>query len=106
MANYKRKDYSLGWMPGVDSVNGPENGLLRADNLIHDEQGILSLRGGSFKINSSPLSSTDIHSLYTVNLNGTRYRMVGAGSDIFANGSTLSQSMSGTGDVSFASYMG
>ena len=41
--NLTRKDWSLGWTPSNDSVNGDPRGLLRADNLELDERGILSL---------------------------------------------------------------
>lgn len=41
--NLTRKDWSLGWTPSVDDVNGDPRGLLRADNLELDERGILSL---------------------------------------------------------------
>jgi hypothetical protein len=101
-----RRDFSRGWLPSADAVNCPKNALLRMDNCVLDELGIVSLRKGSAKINSVALTDTDIHSLFTAILNGTRYRMAGAGADIYANGSSLSQTMAGSGDVAFGSAMG
>lgn len=105
MKDMLRRDYSRGWTPSSDAVNGIKNGLLRADNLILDDLGILALRKGS-SILTGPLADTDIHSLFTVYINGTRYRMVGAAAQVYANGASLSQSFAGSGDISFGSDLG
>lgn len=106
MGNLFRRDFSRGWFPSADSVNCPKNALLRADNCVLDELGILSVRPGSAKINSSVLASTDVHSLFTVYLSGARYRMAGVTDDIYSNGASLGQTMAGSGDVAFGSGMG
>jgi hypothetical protein len=106
MGQLYRKDFSLGWYPSADSTNCPKNALLRMDNCVLDETGVVSVRPGSSKINSTALDDLDVHSLYTTYLSGTRYRMVGAGADVYSNGSSLSQTMAGTGDVAFGSGMG
>ncbi len=59
MGVYLRNDFSAGWVPSADSFNGPPNGLLRMDNLTLDELGIVSLRQGSAKINTTALSHTE-----------------------------------------------
>src|SRR3990167_244751 len=96
-----RRDFSGGWQPSADAVNAPENALLRADNLVWDRLGVPSLRLGSSKINSSPLGDTDIHSLFTAVVGGTRYRMTGAGSAVYANGSSIASGLAGSNDIAF-----
>jgi hypothetical protein len=102
MNSLSRKDFSGGWNPSADAVNCPPNALLRMDNLVLDDRGILSLRKGISSAISSPNAS--INNLFTANLNGTKYRMVSAGSAVYSNGSTLGIAMPGTTDVQFASY--
>jgi hypothetical protein len=102
MNTLSRKDFSGGWNPSADAVNCPPNALLRMDNLVLDDRGILSLRKGISSAISAP--GTSINNLFTANLNGTKYRMVSAGSAVYSNGSTLGIAMPGTTDVQFASY--
>jgi hypothetical protein len=104
MNTLNRKDFSRGWVPSSDAANCPKNGLLRMDNLVHDEQGILSLRKGISAALSSP--NLTVNNLFTAYLSGTRYRMTAAGSAIFANGSDLGVTIPGTGDVQFGSAKG
>lgn len=101
-----RRDFSGGWQPNADAVNAPENCLLRGDNLTHDEQGIVALRRGSAKINGSPLADTDVHSLFTAVIAGTRYRMAGASSAVYANGSSIASGLAGSGDIAFGFQKG
>lgn len=96
-----RRDFSLGWSPNSDATNAPENCLLRADNLVLDEQGVVALRRGSSKINSSPLGDPDIHSLFTAVVSGTRYRMTGADDSVYANGSSIASGLAGSDDIAF-----
>lgn len=108
MPMMSRSSFSKGWTPDADSVNAPPDALLRADNLILDELGVVALRAGSVRINGSALADIDVHSLYTAELNGTRYRMYGAGQQIYANGVSLAQTFNTdtSKDVSFGSYLG
>ena len=106
MGSMSRRDFSLGWQPSADAINAPSGSLLRMDNCVLDELGVVALRQGSAKINSSAFSSADIHSLFTVTRSGTRYRMAGASADVFANGTSLGQSFAGSGDIQFGSHMG
>ena len=100
-----RKDFSRGWVPSADSVNCPENGLLRMDNCVLDELGVVSLRLGSTR--AVAVADTDIHSLYTAVLGGTKYRMIGAGNTLAANTTVLAASGAGTsGDMAFTSWLG
>jgi hypothetical protein len=52
MTYISSKDFSKGWIPSDDAANASKNGLLRMDNLVLDEVGILSLRKGIALINT------------------------------------------------------
>ncbi len=102
-----RKDYSRGWLPSVDANNCPDNGLLRMDNCVLDEIGNVGARPGMAKINAAALADIDVHSLYTCNISGTRYRMAGAGGSVYANGASIKGSLTGSNiDMQFAAYLG
>ncbi len=101
-----RSDWSGGWQPNADAVNAPTTALLRADNLVLDELGVLALRRGSAKINASPLAEVDVHSLFTTALAGTRYRMVGAGNSVYANSASILGGVAGSGDIAFGFHNG
>jgi hypothetical protein len=101
-----RTSFAQGWMPDADAVSAPANALLRADNVVLDELGTVALRPGSVAINSTAWADTDVHSLYTTLLNGTRYRMAGAGSALYINGTKQTGTIAGTGDLSFGSTQG
>lgn len=104
----KQRTFSGGWQPDADQAGASADVLLRCDNLTLDELGVLSLRQGSEKINlGAPLNGTDVHSLFTVNRDGTKIRYAGANNDVYRNATTgLGLTMGGDGDVSFASHMG
>ena len=106
MGILERSDFSRGWCPSYDAVHAPSNGLLRADNTILDEKGVLAIRRGSAKINGSALADLDVHSLFTAVLSGTRYRMAGAGAAVYANSTSIATGTAGSGDISFGSYLG
>lgn len=108
MGSLKRMDFSQGWQPNCDTFQCPPNAVLRMDNLTLDEQGILALRQGSAKINSSAFSDTDVHNLFTLAISGTRYRMACATSAVYANGTSIASGFSGTAtdDIQFGAHMG
>lgn len=106
MGSISKNDFSQGWTPSADAINAPANALLRMDNCVLDELGVVALRKGSAKINSAALSSTDVHSLFTIMRSGTRYRMAGAGSSVFANSGSIASGFTGSGDIQFGSHMG
>jgi hypothetical protein len=101
----QRSSFARGWMPDADAVNAPVDGLLRMDNLTLDELGVVAVRPGSAKL-YGPLADLDVHSLFTGILSGSRYRMAGAGSTVYANGSSLSTGIAGSGDIQFGSHLG
>ena len=100
------RDVSRGWVPNADAVGAPANALLRMDNCVHDEQGVLALRRGSAHVTSVLGADIDVHSLYTATLNGTRYRMAGAQDTIYANESAIVTGVAGSGDIAFGSALG
>lgn len=103
-----RRSFARGWSPDVDAVNAPKDALLRADNLTLDEMGIVAGRSGAAFINSAgALPETDVLSLYTAVLNGTRYRLAGAGNAVYApNGASLGAVFAGAGEIVFGSHRG
>ena len=106
MGFVSRSSFARGWTPDADAVNAPPDALLRADNLVLDEKGVLALRAGSTKINSSPFADIDIHSLFTSVINGTRYRMAGASNAVYANGASIASGLAGSNDVAFGFQLG
>lgn len=105
MGELAKRTYDGGWSPDSDAVNAMPGALLRADNIIHDELGVIALRQGSAKINSTPLPDIDVHSLFTVVRAGTRYRYAGAGAGVYRD-TNLIATMGGTNDTHFGSYLG
>lgn len=101
----QRSSFARGWVPDADPVNGPVDGLLRADNLTLDELGVLGLRLGSTVIGTA-LADQDVHSLFTAVLNSRRYRLAGAGSSVYANGASIASSVAGSDDIAFGSHQG
>lgn len=98
VSNLFRK-MGLQWSPDSDSVNASENALLRADNLVPDQIGGLTLRAGS-EILLSGINGVDVHSLRSVELsNGTLYRVTGAGNRVSINGVDQGEEFGGTGDI-------
>jgi hypothetical protein len=95
-------------VPDADPVNGPREALLRADNLVLNEESVPSLRLGSSKINASAFTDTDVASLYTFVIEGTKYRLAGCGSKVYLNGTEISPvtTFTGSGDIQFGSHMG
>jgi len=80
------KPGGLAWRPDANAINAPEGTLLRADNMVPDEDGALSVRRGTRVLYSFPLGTEDVHSLYTYEgSDGYTYRMMGVGDQIYKN---------------------
>ena len=71
-----QKDFSAGWQPNDDILNGRKNGMLRADNMTLDVIGALSTCRGASAINTAPFA-TNVASGYSLYVNGTKRRYVG-----------------------------
>lgn len=64
-------NFSGGWSPSSDPVNGPKNVLLKMDNVDLDTNGALSLIGGtSIKQTGFP---SNAHTMYSRYINGARH---------------------------------
>lgn len=124
MSNLFRRDFSGGWYPSADANNAPPGVMLRGDNLVLDDEGIVTERQGSANVNSQALGdllslglgSNAIHSLHTAVIGGTRYRYIGVGNNVV--GSTVSGlfelngnmdsplAFTGSGDIAMADGFG
>lgn len=106
-----KRDFSLGWQPGVDQRNGPPSALLRMDNLVVDQQGIISLRQGSSLISGPTALGNDIRVLFTTTINEQRIRYAQVDDGVFASVDVgvynqIQSNYPGTGDISFADQLG
>lgn len=80
MTTLFRDNWPLGWTPNSDASNADPRGLLRADNLTYDEDGVLSLIRGT-KIISNIQFSSLVSQIYSCQLdlsykNGAKLRYV------------------------------
>lgn len=109
-----REGWVVGWDPSADLVKGPKQCLLRSDNLVHDEHGILGLRQGSATLNPNdnngvpvPMNSntSGVHSLYTVAITNKRFRCAGSDNIAYRNFNQFA-TLGGTGDMAFGSFQG
>jgi len=65
------RDFSAGWIPSDDQVDGRANGLLQMDNLELDRNGALQLIHGTNVVYSG--YPTLAHTMFSRFINGTRY---------------------------------
>lgn len=111
MPNLFRSTYPLWWVPNFDTATCPPEGLLRADNLVPDE-GMPRLRLGSTKLNTTAIGSpSQITSLFTAKLDGTRVRVAGADNGkVYVVSTTPSlldtPTFDGSGDIIMGAAMG
>jgi len=89
------------WFPDADSVGAPEGALLRADNVVPDEAGAMSVRLGTGSVYSG-LFHQRAHSLYSAEIDGTIRRLMCVDNNLYLNGVDQSVVFDGSGDVSFA----
>lgn len=85
------------WNPDADDVNAPDGTLLRADNTVPEVIGARSVRMGSETIHTG--MSGPVRSMRTPTLNGTIYRIAGAGDDVYVDGTRVSADFKGAGDI-------
>ncbi|HWY34318.1 MAG TPA: hypothetical protein VNX68_06705, partial [Nitrosopumilaceae archaeon] len=71
--SFRWNDFSRGWQPSSDAINGPKNALLQMDNLELDKNGALSLAGGNSLIRTYPSNAIE---LYSNVVNTTRHDYV------------------------------
>jgi len=81
-------DFSGGWLPGDDPINGRKNGLLQMDNLELDSNGALQLQGGCVVKNSGFPSNA--HTMYSRLINGARHDYAGlADGSVYRDSSSI-----------------
>src|SRR3989304_3161620 len=88
------------WFPDADVVGAPNGVLLRADNTIPDVSGARVLRAGSNALVTG-LQDLRVGSIHTSTLNGTQWRMLGAGNRVYANDTVLGGEFDSSGDIVF-----
>ena len=66
-------DFSAGWIPQDDPVNGRKNGLLKMDSIELDQNGALTMCGGAKNIFSTNYPA-DAHTLYSKFISGVQKR--------------------------------
>lgn len=81
-------DFSAGWVPSDDPINGRKNGLLRMTGLDLEQNGAVRLTGGSLEINTFP---TTANTIYSANFAGIKYRYAALqDGSIYRNGASIS----------------
>lgn len=71
-----RQQFSQGWNPSQDAINGSPEALLRMDNLRPDETGALTLAKGFKNINGSQFPGF-VHSVWASQVTNIKHRFVG-----------------------------
>lgn len=120
MPTLTRKNWPLGWTPCDNEINGRVEGLLRADNLTQDENGIWRLIRGTKKVSSGPLYDVGIpgsytNTIYSRYLNGKKLRYVSYSGKVLRNYSNViggyntlidfdSVVLSGAGDPTYSCF--
>jgi hypothetical protein len=64
-------DFSAGWCPSDDALNGRKNGLLRMENVELDLNGAIQMSGGTTRQLS--VFTNTLHTIYQKYINGTPY---------------------------------
>ncbi len=99
MANITHRDFSGGWQPSNDPINGNVNALLKMDNVDLDTNGAISLIGGTAVVGS--VYSSNLHTLYSKTMAGTR---VLYGADVSGNIFRNNTNIGSGGDASIAAF--
>lgn len=100
----ERTSFARGWCPDCDPIGAPADALLRMDNCVLDELGMVTLRQGSAIVYSG--LGADVHSLFTRVINGTRHRFAGIDNKVYDNGVALVTGIAGSADVAFGASRG
>lgn len=75
MPNITQRNFSGGWQPGNDFLNGDPSSLLQMDNVDLDTNGALTLIGGTATVGTA--FTYNLHSLYSRVMNGARVNYSG-----------------------------
>lgn len=82
MPTLGQDNFSSGWTPSDNELQGDPNGLLRMDNLQLDERGAITLTRGMTK--QSQLFTKPVQSIFSKTLNNKKIRYVGIGDSSIA----------------------
>lgn len=104
MSNLYRKGFGS-WKPSFDESAAPSDSLIRADNVVFDDEGIVASRKGS-ESEYSTSSAVETEQVTSVVLNSIEHVLSQSGDDIYADGAALVSDMDGSGHISFASANG
>ena len=92
-------DFSAGWCPSDDPIKGRRNALMKLDNLELDQNGAMTLIGGTNKVGT--FYNADIHTLYSAMIGGLRVDYAAAvDSVVYRSGTALT----GTGSAARAAF--
>lgn len=75
--NLTKTNWSSGWVPAEDAINGDPNALLRADNLTTDKSGAIGLVDGSKFLATL---SDSAGAIFSRTIEGKEYFWIGTGS--------------------------
>lgn len=104
MHNLLQRDFSGGWNPSADALSAPPDCLLRADNLVWDENGQVALRRGMTQLFDL---DTAVMNLYTADVQGSRRRFqAGNNGWVYLNGTQAVGPFNGSGDIVFGGAAG
>jgi hypothetical protein len=82
------RDFSGGWTPSDDPINGRPNGLLQMDNLELDKNGALTLIGGTQIVQSG--FPANAHTMYSRYISGIRHDYVAlVNGDVWRDGAQI-----------------
>lgn len=100
MPNLFRRSFDVGWFADADAENAPPGTLLRADNVVLDSTGALSLRPGSQLIpGHSVLGIGGAHTVQSFEIDGRPYVFAGVGKRAFRNAVDFGVDFDGHGDM-------
>lgn len=91
MPTLGQDNFSSGWTPSDNEIQGDPNGLLRMDNLQLDERGAVTLTRGMKKV--SQTFTQPVQTVYSKVLNGVKTRYVGTGNASVKNGGVIVRSL-------------
>jgi hypothetical protein len=95
-------DFSAGWVPADNYVNGRKNGLLQMDNLCLDDNGALTSAKGPTAI-SAALGGLP-HTLFSATISGTQKQVAALSTGEILEGAAFTNSLVTGGSPSRAAF--
>jgi hypothetical protein len=104
MENITLNDFSAGWVPSDDPVQGRKNGLIHMYNLELDQNGVVRMSGGTSRILSA--FSNNLHTIYQKYISSTSYVYSADTSGLVFRNNTQIESGGSTTRASFNAAFG